>query len=392
MRGMAKRVGGFTSHRDGYVKWYKGKTRFIAGKSTPIDQLDDVWGALKKLIDAGDAPARRRPGGLNLRELSAAFFAHLDHRRATGRPKPISTRMVHNYKVDVNAFGAAVGGATLIAEIDPDHFAAFAATIAGQKASGYASKVSHVRALFNWAVKMEYLDRARFGPGFVVPSKQQIRDERIVKPKSFDAADVAKLIDGAGQALKSIILLGAVAAMTPGEIATLERGCVDLAAGVIDFRRRKTGRVRRVIPLPPDVAAELRRYVRPAEPLDPVDADLFFLTERGRPYARTRDCGPVNSISILFGRLADDVGVTAHGGGKGFTGLRTTFVNLAPPGTREEVELITGHALGTVLLDHYLERVGLAGLKRVTYHVWETIKTARRHESQPTPAALPSPA
>lgn len=377
-----KRVGGFTPHRDGFVKWYKGKTRFVAGKSTPVDQLDDVWADLKRSIDAGQVFAtRRHSGGMILRELIAAFFTHVDARRATGKPRPIAERTAFNLKQICNDFGARVGGGVPIAEIGPDHFAAYAETIAHFKASGYASTVSCVRSLFNWAVKMEYTERARFGAGFVVPSRQVIRDDRIAKPKSFAPADVRKMIGAADHPMRAMILLGAVAAMTPSEIANLDRDCVDLRGGIIDFRRRKTGKIRRVIPLPPAVAAELRTYVRP-EPASAAHAGLFFIRPSGEPFIRESGA----PISDAFYHFARRVGVKAEGGGTGFSGLRTTFVNLAPPGSREEVELIAGHALGTILFDHYLERVGLEGLRRVTSHVWKVISTARPDANRPSVA------
>ncbi len=53
-------------------------------------------------------------------------------------------------------------------------------------------------------------------------------------------------------------------AMNNSEICHLDREVVDLKEKVIDFRRRKTGKIRRVCPIPNDVAEKLRQYSRPA--------------------------------------------------------------------------------------------------------------------------------
>jgi integrase len=365
----------FTAHRDGWVRSYKGRTRFIAGRNANRRQVEAAWDAKRQEIDAADKPDARPAahGGLAYRDVLALFLADCLHRVETGKPRPMSRRTLHNYTVDLNAFGEFVGGGTPIGEIGPEQFTAFARKYGGWKASGFDSLVTRVGTLFRWAVEMEYIDRYRPGPAFQRPAKQDIRDQRISRQRGYAAEEIAKLYDVAGNTLRCWIGLGICAAFNNSDIANLTRTAVDFEAGLIDFRRRKTGKLRRVCPLPPAVVADLKAYRRP-EPVQAAEADLFFLTINGVPYARTgaADYRPSDSISRLFSRLIKQAGVKQIEG-RNFAGLRTSFPNLAPPGYRDEVEMIMGHAHGTMLTDHYLEEIGLERVRHVVTTVWDKV-------------------
>jgi integrase len=130
-----------------------------------------------------------------------------------------------------------------------------------------------------------------------------------------------------------------------------------------------------VIPLPPSVVDILRGYVRPAA--NPID-DLFFLTVCGNPYAQSESRDgtfkPSNTISRLFRELMENAGLSV-GDGRNFSGLRTSFYNLAPrSGYDVERSIIMGHARGTIELDSYLEDVGCDRLAHVVNHVWGQVQ------------------
>lgn len=389
---MRKASGQFTKGQKGFYRWYKGKTRWVCGLDATLEEVEDLWKKKRDAINA-DTPLMIQPtiGSKTLREAISDFLTAAEHRQKTGKPTPLSARMLHNYAVDLNHFGAFTCGDTPIGEIGPDQFTAYAQSISNRAASGYDSTVAHICTLFRYCVSNESLERVRFGTQFKRRHKGEVRDQRIAKPISFTPEEVAKLIDNAGGAMKPMIMLGICGALNNSEAAWLDRACVDLKEGVIDFRRRKTGRVRRVIPLPLEVVSELQKYARP-NPADEAYSSLFFLTDAGLPYVRMTDAAQANTISVLFARLANDCEIKKPEDGRGFKGLRTTFTNLAPPNYREEIELITGHARGTILLDHYLENVGLDRLKHVVDFVWGQVMQFRASTSPDGGAASSGPA
>jgi integrase len=376
---------GCSPHRDGWVRWYKSRTVFVCGKGTPLGEVEDRWFEKRKAIDAADKGELLivPPAARTYRDVHSEFLTAMEHRVKTGKPRPMSPRTLHNYAVVLNALGAFVHGGVMVADMDitaansPAVLGAFARGYGEWKASGFDSIVARVSTLFEWAAEMEYIDRFRPGPGFQRPAKSEIRDDRIDLAKSFTAAQVGKLYRGANATVRCWIGLGVCAAFNNSDVGHLTRSVVDLAAGVIDFRRRKTGKVRRVIPLPAFVADLLRDYRRP-DAKDPADADLFFITEQGNPYSRTDRVTwkPSCSVSRLFAKLMDDCEIPAVDG-QNFSGLRTTFYNLCPKGSEYDAEraIIMGRAKGSIDLDHYLEELGVDRLAHVVNHVWGQVSS-----------------
>lgn len=389
----------FSITRDGYAVWYKGKKRTLA-KSIPVDDLAAAWDLKRAQIDA---EARGQEiilaTALTYREVLSEFL-EVQKARVGAARNAIEERTYHNYTTVLNDFGGFVHAGRKLADlairdIGPSHFSAFAEKFKGWKASGFDSVVSRVGALFRWAVEMEYIDRYRPGPQFRRPDKSEIRSERIELTKSYTAAEVAKLYEGAPHVIRCWIALGICAAFNNSDIGNLPRKVVDLETGVIDFRRRKTGKERRVIPLPPDVVTLLKWYVRPEPAIEEWDG-LFFLTEQGNPYARSKSRDgaykPSDSISRLFARLLESAEVSTTADGRNFSGLRTTHFNLAPKDKWEfERKVVMGRAKGDIDLDHYLERLGVEDLRKYVQHIWDQISTARR-ETEACPFASTEPA
>ncbi len=377
----------FTVTADGYVAWHKrmNKTVFACGRKTPVEEVEDRWKAKVAKLDA-DARGEEIIDATDFLYRDAlAEFLNIQKSRIHAKRNRIEERTYHNYEVALNAFGNFVVGGSKIAdlpinEIGPIHFTAYAATFNKWKASGFDSVVSRVGALFRWAQQMDYIDRFRPGPQFRRPAKQDIRDQRIDLTKSFTPEEVATLYSAASHTIRCWIALGICAAFNNSDIGNVTRNVIDLDTGIIDFRRRKKGKERRVIPLPPDVVSLLKWYNRP-DPVKPEWDDLFFLTEEGNPYTRTVNAAgeykPSDSISRLFARLLEDVGVSTTADGKNFSGLRTTHYNLAPNDKWEfERKVVMGHAKGTVALDSYLERLGVEELRKYVEHVWSHVRTS----------------
>ena len=375
----------FTLHRDGYSIWYRGGKRVFCGKATPPGEVEDRWEARRKEIDQKLDKAPPPFALPNLYRQVLSEFLIVQRARVNAPRNAIAERTYHNYVKALNDFGNFTHDGAKIADtpiraIGPAHFGAYAATFATWKASGFDSIVTRVGSLFRWAVEMEYIDRYRPGPQFQRPDKGEIRSQRIDLTKSYTVDEVAKLYDAASHTVRCWIALGICAAFNNADIGNLPRSLIDLDTGVIDFRRRKTGKVRRVIPLPPDVVTLLKWYKRP-DPIETEWDDLFFVTEYGNPYTRSRSKGggfnPSNTVSRMFARLLEDTGVSTEGDGRNFSGLRTTHYNLAGKGWDHERMLVMGHAHGRIDLDHYLEEVGVERLREYVQHVWNQIKTAQ---------------
>lgn len=366
----------FTIHRDGYQVWYKGQPRIIR-KSLRPDAVEDAWKAKRKEIDRG-VPADAAT--LTYRLLLSEFLS-IQKNRIGAAKRPLSERTYFNYVSDLNKFGDFVVDGGKIADMDidaigPVHFTRFAESMNGWKASGFDSVVCRVGTLFRFAVEMEYIDRFRPGPIFRRPARKELREQRIDRSFSFTVTEVATAYNGAGRTMKRWIALGICAAFVNSDVANMTRAAIDLNTGIIDFRRRKTGKVRRVIPLPPDVIRLLGRYRRP-DPVSVEHADLFFISQKGRPYSVTKNANgkPSNTISRLTSKLLVRLKIKQPGDKRNFKSFRTTFFNLAPRGGYDtERMIIMGRAQGTVDLDSYLEDVGIDRLRHVVNHVWGQVK------------------
>jgi integrase len=393
-----KALAPFSIHRDGWVRWYRGKTRFVCGRIADVDAVERAWQELKDRVEKQE-PLASTPDTITLRELLGLFMARQRRRMDTGKPKPLSPFTFRDYANTLAEFFKRIGGASRrVSALTPADFDAYARSLDTGSPITWARKVAYVRSMFNWGAESGLIADPQFGPDFVPPPAQKRRDHRLSKEKSYTPQELAALWRAARREERVWIALGINCAFDNSDVATLTGDCIDFAAGVIDFRRRKVGKVRRVIPLHPRTARLLRACCK--------SDGLVFGTPNGLPLVRLQPskANPLKQTSIdhIAGRwdkLVRRAGLrtklrTAYvdgkrvqvregkGDGRGFRSLRTTFVNLAPAGYRDEVEIVTGHAQGTILLDHYLERVGVERLRELVNHVWHAAFKRERQAGQ----------
>lgn len=402
-------VAPFTPGADGWLRWYRGKTIRVAPASLPLDQLDAAWTRKKAEADARTATTAStatRSTSMTLEQYASAFYAFNDDRVATGRPKRLAKVTAWDYTRVINAFGRVVGPDTLLDDLGPAHFSKYAQVIRGEAATTWNRHIAYIEAWVRWglerglwrnnvqvrgiAIGQDPL-RTIVGPDLVKLPAQDLRDSRLRKTKSFSPDEIRKLWAVAGDdTMRLMIGLGICGALDNADVAQLTRDVIDLQNGIVDYRRRKSGRVRRVIPLPAELTTLLRAYRRP-EPSRPEYGEFFFLTEGGQPLSAMGESGPTCRLATRFTRLMEKAGLRPRGvtrrvtgtnqrkleypggrksDGRGFRSLRTTFPNLAPPGYRDEVEVVMGHSQGSVLADSYLELHGLGRLRELTAHVW----------------------
>lgn len=447
---VARRVDVFTPHRDGFVRKHGGDALFVLGRgkflaalgaggaTAAVELLEAEWDRRRDAADAAgeDQFAKlRASGGLLLIHVVAEYFAHLDHRVATGRPKRMEPTTAWDYKRTLNELGRVVGPDRPVNDLGPGDFARYAKAIAADAASSYARKVAYVHAFLRWALLAGKLGnnrcvreltpgmdplRSLIGPDLQKPSRADLRDERVVKEKSLTPAEIGKIWHVADDREKLWVALGVNCAFDNGDVMGLSwrvvvpassyRGVLAGNAGlVVDYRRRKRGRVRRVVPLVPEVGCRLADHLAVGHPdAEPADDDLVFLGRDGRGLSRMSASGPQNIVTRTFARLMVRAGVrpapvvtrdddgrvhvrtAGSGDGRGYRSLRTTFSNLAPTGFRDEIEIVTGHAHGQVILDSYMETHGFSRLHELVSAVWERAFSERPDGSWS--ASRPAPA
>lgn len=361
---------GFTAYKDGWCKWYRSKTRHVCGKAVSRERVAEIWfQRVKPRID-GERPAELRVSGeMTYRECLSEFAKACRHRVTTGKPRPMSERTLWNYLSILNDFGEFVGASNPMSVVNrPDTFARYARRYGGWKSSGFDSVVSRVGALFRWAADMEYIDRYRPGPEFQRPAKSEIRSERIELTKAYTFDGIAKIIERPGPH-KLWCWLGVLAGYTNSDVAKLTALTMDRENHLLDFRRAKTGKIRRVCPLPKSVFDDLLELAKKCESPD----QPIFITQSGNRYARIGK-HPVDSISRLWRKVCIAVGVYNYQ----FTGLRTTLYNHWPRGYELERKIVMGRAHGTIDLDHYLEDVGIDRLRHCVNHLYELVNTSLR--------------
>src|SRR5690606_28785573 len=122
---------GCTPHRDGWVRWYKGRTRFVCGKRTPLEDVEDRWFDLKRSIDS--EAVQIIAGRRTYRQVMSEFL-DVQKARIGAKRNSIQQRTYDNYAGELNKFGSfRVHGRKIadmdIREIGPVQFSAYAAKL-----------------------------------------------------------------------------------------------------------------------------------------------------------------------------------------------------------------------------------------------------------------------
>lgn len=415
----------FTPTKWGWTIWYLGKTRFVCGKKVPLEEVTIRWGQIKTEIDAGVLKPVRATDNHSLREGLSLYFKFLDHRLQTGTPKSISPVTVADYQRALVSFGRfqiedVKFSDVRLADFGPKHFQVYAERLATRSPTSFARNVATIHVFFSYC-KTEGLiaEEPNYGSYFTRPPQHQIRDRRMQQQKSWDVRDLWIILEHAYTQERAWIGLALSGAMDNADIAHLSFGLFDQTGMLLDYRRRKTGRTARLIPLHPMARQWLDDYlaIRPT-PFDPAYKDLIFLTPNGLPLQRTkqgkaglgnhidyvahcwdkllrraglRDQVEVTRVCVTCGKerkapralccgvhkfkkklSMSNPGKTAF---KGFRSLRTTFANLIPHGFSDERKLIMGHS-GDITLDHYVEKYGTSHLEMLIEEVWRVAFTA----------------
>lgn len=403
----------FSLHKKGWAKWYRGQSRVIPLRTLDRGAVRRAWDAKRVEIDA-DLAARaegiRRvtAGQTTLREAAVHFMDWLDYRVANPDREPLADVTAEDYKRVLESFCRVVGPDRPLGSLTQVDFGTFADTLSANAPSTLYRVVSYVQAWLTYCVDEGLLAAApNYGRRFVKPSAQVRRDARLSIEKSYDHRQVREMYAVARPEERLWIMLGLCGAMDNSDLGNLTWDLLDRKEGIIDYRRRKVGKVRRVIPMPREFWSALGDHTTPT-PRDPAHADRVFLTpegyllqrkvisaEREKPYFQ-------DYVRMRWTRLMIKAGLKepmpnrerkqfrtlprrnkepGKPDGAGFRALRTTFPNFAPAGYRDEVEIVMGHSHGEVLLENYLEKVGYVRLRELINSVY--------HQGLASSSALP---
>ncbi len=353
-----------TAHPAGY--WCKK----IRDKIYYFGPWGDPDGALAKYLEQkDDLHAGRKPNAEPIAPtVKAAANAFLNHKKALLDTGELSSRMWTEYKEICDLLVKYLGQARLVADLNPEDFAALRSKLAkrwGPVRLGNA--IQRTRSVFKYALDAGMIDRpVRFGPGFARPTKKVLRLHRAAQgPKLFTAEEVRKLIGAADTTFKAMLLLGINCAFGTADCGTLPLVALDLERAIIDFPRPKTGIPRRCS-LWPETIEALRGAlaVRPT-PKDPVDAELVFVTARGGSWHK--ESGG-SYAAHKFGELLRKLGISGRKGLGAYT-LRHVFRTVADEAKDQPAaDYIMGHEVSH-MSSVCRETISDARLKAVADHV-----------------------
>jgi integrase len=259
-------------------------------------------------------------------------------------------------------------------------------------------EIKRVRSLFRYACEANLIDKpVRFGPGFIGPSRRELRCERQQNgQRMFEAAEIRAILAAARLPLKAMLLLGINCGFGNTDVANLAVRNLDLKGGCCNYPRPETGTSRRC-PLWPETVKAIKAALaaRPA-PRDEADTDLVFLTLSGQRWVWTRgnsagiDTADIEALARIsradrvtsaMGNFLGTVGLARRG--HTFHALRHTFETIGGE-CRGQVaaDTIMGHARDD-MASMYRERIGDDRLQAVAEHVrkslWEkTTRTTRK--------------
>jgi integrase len=368
-----------TAHPAGYwCKKIKGKIHYFGPWSYPD-------AALKKYLEQKDAlHAGRKPRpeteGLTVKTAVNAF---LNAKQALVDVGELSPRTWTEYKAMTDELVAHLGKARLVADLDPDDFAALRNKLAKKWGPHRLKKaVQYIRCVFKHAYESGLLDKpVRYGPGFKRPSQKTMRLHKAKQgTKLFTAEEIGKLIAAAGTPMKALLLLGINCGFGNSDVANLPLSALDLERGWIDFPRPKTGIARRC-PLWSETVGAIREALakRPA-PKKPEHGDLVFITKYGQPWGKEVADSPVTKETR---KLLDALGIDGH---RNFYVLRHTFRTVADEAKDQPAaDFIMGHEVPH-MSSVYRETISDARLRVVTDHVRGWLYSNQANTQSPPPA------
>jgi integrase len=316
----------------------------------------------KDALHAGRKP-RPDTEATTTKDVANAF---LNDKQALVDAGELSPRTWAEYKATADLIVTTFGKSRVVADLQPDDFAALRNKMARRWGPHRLAKIiQYVRSVFKHAYESGMLDRPlRFGPGFKRPSKKTLRLHKAKQDvKLFTAAEIRNMLNTATVPLRAMVWLGINAGFGNADCGNLPLTALDLERGWVDFARPKSGVARRC-PLWPETIAALREVLScRKEPKDPADAGLVFITKYGLGWAKDTSTNPISQETR---KLMKSLGLKGH---RGFYCLRHSFRTVAD-GAKDQpaADYIMGHEVPH-MSSVYRETIDDARLQGVVDHV-----------------------
>ena len=242
----------------------------------------------------------------------------------------------------VNVFGWARRVDDLLAE-DFERLRAEISKTCGPVA--VAAEIGRVRVVFRYATDNSLVKSViQYGQAFRKPSRKTMRISRAERGRrTFDAAEIEKMLRKATPVLKAMILLGINCGLGQSDLAQLPVSAIDLKGGWLNYPRPKTGIDRRCKLWPETIKAIREALPLRGAPRNLADSGLAFIRANGMRWSQCTAGRNANcAITLRFRELMDSLGINGH---RGFYGLRRGFETVAG-GSRDQVAVdqIMGHA------------------------------------------------
>jgi integrase len=351
-----------TAHPAGY--WCKK----IRGKLHYFGPWSDPGGALAKYLEQKDAlhagmTPRQDPAAVTVKDVASAFMRAKQEAVDAGE---LSPRTWADYHSIMQKMLAGLGKHRLVADLQPSDFAALKSKLAKKNGPPRMSTIIQVvRCAFKHAFDAGTLDTPmRFGPAFKRTSNKTLRVHRARQGvKLFTAEEIRKLLDVAGQPVKSMMLLGINCGFGNTDCGSLPLAAVDLERGVIDYPRSNTGIPRRCVLWPETLAALKEALSQRSRPRRAEDAGFVFVTKYGQGWSKLDNAGPLTQATR---KLMSKLGINGH---RNFYTLRHTFRTVADEARDQPAaDYIMGHEVAH-MSSVYRETISDARLRAVAEHV-----------------------
>ena len=359
------------AHNTGrWAKRIRGKIHYFGPWDNPqraLEKLNQEWpylsqGRTPPPTDAGDT--------CTLRFLCNSF---LTSKRNKLNSKELSERSFRDYFKTCEALISHFSRDRRVDDLRPDDFEGLRSKLAGRLGVvTLRNEINRCRVVFKFAHDQRLIDQpVNYGQSFNRPNAKSLRrarnDAGVIM---FEAEELLRIIDAADVQIKAMVLLGCNAGFGNTDVASLPQSAVDLELGWVNFPRPKT-EIRRRVPLWTETVDALREAIAiRSQPLDPGDANLCFLTSRGRRWVRVQpskknpgQITPLDALSQKFARQLKELDIK---GRKNFYALRHTFETIGGESKDQiAVNSIMGH-VDNSMAGVYRERISDERLRAVT--------------------------
>jgi integrase len=265
---------------------------------------------------------------------------YLDHQESRVTVGDVKPRHVSDQVSLLRAFVRFAGAQRLVSDITTLDLQNYRTKLvrAGNSANTVNNRIAAVKAMYNWALDNELIDRSPR-----LRALKKVTPQKAERP-TFTASQIWRLLEHAGVQMRGMIWLGLNCGFGCTDCAELRWKNLDLVNARVTFPRGKTG-IGRNLPLWPETVQALQ--------VVPNCGELVFYTHSGNPWVRTissrQEDGTTkytkdDAVTKEFAKLVKKAGIEAPKG-VGFYSLRRTAATMAAnSGDPFAVQKLLGHA------------------------------------------------